>query len=420
MTARVAAIATTRACTECGYRKTYRTPPLAAYHFPKHLCEKRHRAAATKARGDAFRASIDRTPKPCLHKVAQHAHATYACYVLDACRCPPCATAARDYERNRVRAHAYGRYAGLVDAEPARQHVEALTAAGVGLKRVAKVSGVAHGNLWKLMYGKRRPDGSMTPSRRVRWETAVRIMVVPIPDSPTSTTLSAGASVPAVGTRRRLQALLALGWSQSKLGERLGVEPGNFTALMKQTQVSARRARAVAALYDQLWNTPAVGTDHRSKISVSRALGRAAKEGWLPPMAWADADIDDPAAHPNASGYDSELVEAVMAGALLSGDEDIELGLTRVERVEILRRGRLAFAWHSTAQIAQRLGLDASQLYNDLAHQRRAMPNMRDKLPPVEDLQFLLDSGLSIAAIADRYGVSEDGVLTALRRHTAA
>ena len=30
----------------------------------------------------------------------------------------------------------------------------------MGLKTIAERSGVAHGALWKLMYGKRQPDGS--------------------------------------------------------------------------------------------------------------------------------------------------------------------------------------------------------------------------------------------------------------------
>ena len=50
----------------------------------------------------------------------------------------------------------------------------------------------------------------------------------------------------------------------------------------------------------------------------------------------------------------------------------------------------------------------------------RRSDNRHTKLPPVEELQFLLDNGEAIAAIALRFGVTEDGVLTALRRHAAA
>lgn len=55
-------------------------------------------------------AQVDRIPKPCLHKHAQHEHGTLACYVLDKCRCLPCASANSTAESERQRQKAYGRY----------------------------------------------------------------------------------------------------------------------------------------------------------------------------------------------------------------------------------------------------------------------------------------------------------------------
>lgn len=109
----------------------------------------------------------DRTPKPCLHKIANHQHGTYACYVLDRCRCRPCADAHAAYNRERVRQQAYGRWDNYVDAEPARRHVRLLMAQGMGLKRIVAVSGVPSGSIWKLLYGKRQPDGTRTPSKQL-------------------------------------------------------------------------------------------------------------------------------------------------------------------------------------------------------------------------------------------------------------
>ncbi|WP_300643644.1 hypothetical protein [Nocardioides sp.] len=70
---------------------------------------------------------------------------------------------------------AYGRYHRYADAYPLRLHVQELREAGMGLKTIAVRSGVSHGALWKLMYGKRQPDGSQTPSRRILRETAEKL-----------------------------------------------------------------------------------------------------------------------------------------------------------------------------------------------------------------------------------------------------
>ena len=69
------------------------------------------------------------------------------------------------------------------------------------------------------------------------------------------------------GTRRRLQALVAIGYSQSYLADRLGIHAGNFgTMFHHRGQVTVATARAVADLYDELSMTPRVGTDQRTKI----------------------------------------------------------------------------------------------------------------------------------------------------------
>lgn len=239
--------------------------------------------------------TVDRTPKPCLHKVANHIHGTRACYVLDKCRCLPCSKANSVAQATRVRAKLYGRYDKYVDAEPVRAHVRALTDSGIGLKQIVKVGGASQGTLWKLMYGKKKPDGSQTPSRRVLRTTAERLYAI----APEPQHLADGARIEAHGTRRRLQGLVAIGYSQSYLADRLGWGAANFgNMLHHRGHVTVATARAVEALYDELAMTPRVGTDQRTRISISRARNYAAYMMWLPPLAWDDDDIDNPFATP--------------------------------------------------------------------------------------------------------------------------
>lgn len=104
--------------------------------------------------------------------------------------------------------------------------------------------------------------------------------------------------MPAAGARRRLQALVAIGWSQSHLAARLSMQPSNFASLLTREHVRTGTAKAVQNLYDQLWNRPPVAADHRARISASRARRYAEARGWPPPLAWDDDIIDDPAAAP--------------------------------------------------------------------------------------------------------------------------
>lgn len=212
-------------------------------------------------------------------------------YIFEKCRCDICRDAVRTYERNRHRQRGYGRTA-YVDAEPARQHVRRLGEFGIGQKRVSELAGVPYSTMWKLIYGDRARFAG--PSKRIRPETERKILSV----EATLDNVADGSLVDATGTRRRLQALVAIGWSQSKLGSRLGVDPTNMSAMIRVQRIHPARARAVRALYDELWQTLPPRSGHRDKIAYNRSRRFAAKHGWAPPLAWDDDEIDDPTAQP--------------------------------------------------------------------------------------------------------------------------
>lgn len=279
-------------CDECGWTsKTCRSEKQATYALARHSCDKQRERAARAARRIAREAAVDKTPKPCHHKQAQHIHGTHACYVLDSCRCPDCTTANTTYERQRIRQHAYGRWNGYVPADAAREHVERLQAAGMGWKRIAHAANVPTGTMWKLLYGV--PSTNRPPSQRIRPATEAAILAVRLDLAP-------GAVVPSVGTARRLQALVAIGWSMSKLANRIGILPSNFGPLIHGTRgTTVETDRTVRDLYDQLWNEPPPATGHRDKIARSRALSYAAEHQWAPPMAWDEDEIDNPDAAPH-------------------------------------------------------------------------------------------------------------------------
>jgi hypothetical protein len=94
--------------------------------------------------------------------------------------------------------------------------------------------------------------------------------------------------IDATGTRRRLQALMAAGWSSRELGPRLFVHTSQVTKWVRIPSISTKSAARVADLYDQ------IGLDEGPSAYTR---GRALRAGWPPPIEWGD-DIDDPAAKP--------------------------------------------------------------------------------------------------------------------------
>lgn len=171
-------------------------------------------------------------------------HGTHAKYALDHCRCDPCRQAQRQYNRHRVRAIARPDevWCPYVDAEPAREHIRWLASCGIGIKSLAKLAGVSHGTLSKLVYGDRTRH--MPPSRRIRPATAHKITAV-MPNH------AGGAQrVPAAPTWRLLNQLITLGWPRAELARRLGHRgPG---LQISRSRVLASTARQVEQLHTDL------------------------------------------------------------------------------------------------------------------------------------------------------------------------
>lgn len=267
-------------------------------------------------------------------------HGTRAYRVANNCGCERCKAAHTAYENDRNRQILYGRWEPYVDAEPARAHMKALMAAGMGRRTIAARAGISQTAAACLLYGK----GSRPPTRRIRRATAEALLSVRAGIE----TLADSAAVDATGTVRRLRALVTIGYPQAHLAAELGVHPGNFsTLILRANHVLASRARAVRALYDRLWNIPGPS---------SRARADAARRGWFPPLAWNDDTIDDPSATPDVDGVDEEEVLRLLAGDLhvaLRVDTSDRSPL-RPSAVEAIRR--LTGEGLTDAGISERLG----------------------------------------------------------------
>lgn len=247
------------------------------------------------------------------------------------CRCRVCKDAHADYMRNRRRLMAYGQWQPFVEAEPVRRHVRALVDAGMATKTIAATAGISPSVVRALLWGNQGP-----PTQRIRPAAAAALLAVT--DLVTRT-------VDSTGTRRRVYALAAIGWTVTEQARRLDVSVFALNMLIDRPRILATTATNVAGLYDRLWQHPAP----ENWIS-KRIRGHAVKRGWFAPLAWDDDTIDDPDALPcvlpRIDGSDPAVDELTVQHLAAGHPVDITPGV----RDEII--WRLANAGLTAAEIA--------------------------------------------------------------------
>ena len=252
-------------------------------------------------------------------------HGTRAGYVAG-CRSVECRDANRRWvKRYRLDASRNGGRT-TVPIEAIRQHVLHLQQT-MSLVAIGSASGTSSAQLSRLLQG---------AHTRMHAKTAAAILAVR-PDANVG-----GHYVSSIGAQRRLQALVALGYSFEQLEPHFGGYGRanlRIVALGKRQWITSDTATKVKAVYDDLWKKPPVGANQQERGWVTRTKRRAAKLGWVGPLAWDDDTIDDPTTRPSGiitgdwdpAGYDESRVERRMLG-------DRTVRLHRGESVEVVRR----------------------------------------------------------------------------------
>lgn len=266
------------------------------------------------------------------------------------------------WANRRRRLIGYGQWQPFTDAEPVRQHVLAIQASGMGLRPLARHTGVSVGSLDHLIYG----SCPHPPAAKIRTETAEALLAY----WPTLDDYVDESLVDATGTRRRLQALATLGWTNNAIHQRLrhlGVTSVKTieVARVGDGRVTARLARAVRDFYAWAAKTPAEATGTEAWIA-QRSRNLAAHRGWHGPLDW--DDIDDPNCQP-------ETAAPYKPAEKYRRDDD---RLAEIEHLYLLGE--------SPQQIAKQLGGNEKYISDRLAdvireRQRRAEENRRTAHP---------------------------------------
>lgn len=140
--------------------------------------------------------------------------------------------------------------------------------------------------------------------------------------------------IDATGTRRRLQALAAVGVTGQRIAAQSGLSYDMVIYLRGHTRklVTIAHAATIAAAYDALWDKG--GTDADGRRCATQALAA----GYALPLEWDEDTIDDPdarpaprMARPAAGAVDDIAVERACRG------DDIGRPLNAGEKLEAVR-----------------------------------------------------------------------------------
>nr|BAE45060.1 hypothetical protein [Terrabacter sp. DBF63] len=161
-------------------------------------------------------------------------HGTWRCYVDHGCRRVECREAWRVYGADRNRRIAYGRLAvdHYVTGAHARAHIEHLRSSGLSIRAIARESGIAPVTIRRVIAG-----------HRTRTSTQDKLLeVLPGRHEVTAETPPA-MLVDGAGTRRRLRALIAQGWTAVRLAEHAGCSSTNLRLALTKDEAEPTVAR---------------------------------------------------------------------------------------------------------------------------------------------------------------------------------
>lgn len=258
----------------------------------------------------------------------EHKHGdTPTCYRTHKCACLACKDA------NRIRCYeykklvAYGRPTGtLVDARPVQTHLGKLVMAGMKPAAIAAAAGINNSTVRNIMRG--RSGRKRTDTNKIFSATAKKLMAV----APDLTVIPDGHWVDSRSARRRLQALGAHGWAISHLASRSGLNRHKLDRVLSSPRVFTSTNRAIAALFDELWDQEPPASTSTARAIRTITLQRARAEGWLPALAWDDIDLDDA---PAFTLVQPNLVDEIAIELALHGEN---VNLSPTERQIVIDR----------------------------------------------------------------------------------
>lgn len=223
-------------------------------------------------------------------------HGSTAIAIGRRCPCPKCRPVISAYRKRVYRLQGYGQWQPYTDATPTREHLLYLHNEGVSYLQIAEQTGLSDNTIRRIAH---------QAVNRVRPETANIILALTVDDMRRKV-------LPATGSARRLQALVAIGWPFTSIAPHIRVDPRGITRVIHQPYIFRTTAEAIVTVYKQLKNQRP--EDHGvSLIGAQKSRALANRRGWPDPLWWEDmGHIDDPAFDPTTAEREMNKLELGM------------------------------------------------------------------------------------------------------------
>jgi len=172
----------------------------------------------------------------------------------------------------------------LVSAEPVREHVLKLRAAGGTYQSIGRAAGTGAMTV-HCIANARRP--------KVQAEVASKLLAVSEAD------VCAMHPSPG-GTMWRLRALVAMGHTCSRMAAATGIPSTTLRRIVRgeALTISPPLWQAVTALFDAWWDKTPPQRTRQEKLAVGSALKRAALNDWPCPAGLDEDELDQPGYQP--------------------------------------------------------------------------------------------------------------------------
>jgi hypothetical protein len=172
----------------------------------------------------------------------------------------------------------------LVSAQPIRQHVLKLRAAGGTFESIGLAAGTGAMTV-HCIANARRP--------KVHAQVARRLLAVSEAD------VRSGQPSPG-GVMWRLRALVAVGHTCSRMAAATGIPPATLRRIVRgeARTVSPELKQVVTALFDAWWDKTPPRRTRREEFAAGNALQRAALNDWPCPAGLDEDELDRPGYQP--------------------------------------------------------------------------------------------------------------------------
>lgn len=150
---------------------------------------------------------------------------------------------------------------------------------------------------------------------------------------------SSSLAAPSLGTKRRIQALVAMGWSLSAISADMGYDRSH-AALILRRGPSIRQATVerVAVTFERMSATCPPESTKVEKIDATRARNYARANGWVLSGAWLDIDTDDTPDPGYSDRRNHADVDPVVVDRIMAGDGSLASTATKAERAAVVAR----------------------------------------------------------------------------------